>query len=219
MFKIWILGLIPVKLNSLWTYFTLAACAFAQGGPQSGRWELVVTMDKLKVPFTMELELKEGAVSGTLVNGPEKSTSTQGSFNGDKLRLAFNDATLEATLTKGSISGKYGSHAIEGGPYCTCGSEGEAGPDISGSWTFDGGRLVVERKGDDTVAHLLQPEDKTGALTGRFDGLAFLLHHFDGNRAALLEIEPQADGTLDITLKEPRAAARKFRATKAASTR
>jgi hypothetical protein len=200
-------------------FFLLATYAAAQSDPPSGRWETTIALDGLKIPFTMQLVLDKNPVSGTFVNGDERVTSSNGAFKDGVLRLNFEKSgtTLEAKITNDALKGKYGSYSLEGGVYCTCGSEGEAGPDIAGTWSIAepaGWRLVVERKGDDTFAHLLRPEDTNGVLTGRFDGLTFMLHHFDGTRASLLELEPRKDGSLDVTLKEPRAAVKKFRASK-----
>ena len=95
---------------------------------------------------------------------------------------------------------------IELNRFCTCGFVGEAGPDISGVWSIDaGGRLTVERKGDDTFATLRLPGDdrKFGTLSGRFDGVSFTLSHFAGTNAALLDAEPRKDGKLDLNLQLP----------------
>jgi hypothetical protein len=208
-------------MKFIWPYVLLAVCAAAHGETPSGRWDLTATIDKTKIPFSMELEFNGGTVSGTFTNGPDKVSSTRGTLSGETLRLTFqpDDKLFEAKITRGNLNGTIGGYTVEGAPYCTCASEGEAGPDISGSWTLSApdaatSSLVIQRKGEDTIANLFRPDDKNGALTGRFDGLAFMLHHFDGVRASLLEIEPQPDGSLDVTIREPRAAAKKFRAVK-----
>lgn len=212
-------------------YLLIAACAAAQAETPSGRWDAIIVLDDLKIPFSMQLDPSQNAVSGTFVNGDEKASSGAGSFTGEALILPFPqyNTTLEAKVSNGALKGKYGGAAfgnfdVEGGAYCTCASEGEAGPDISGTWTLSAPgstqptewRLVIQRKGDDTIAHLLHPEDTHGALTGRFDGLTFILHHFDGVRASLLELEPGKDGSLEATVKAPHAAVKKFHATKTA---
>jgi hypothetical protein len=212
-------------------YLLVAACAAAQSEAPAGRWDATIVMGDLKIPFSMQLDPSENAISGTFVNGDEKTSSSAGSFSGDALRLPFPqyNTTLEAQIVNGGLKGKYGGAAfghfdVEGGAYCTCASEGEAGPDISGKWTLTAvgatasraWQVVVLRKGDDTVAHILRPDDTNGALTGRFDGLTFMLHHFDGARGSLLELEPRPDGALELVLKEPGAAVKKFRAAKVA---
>jgi hypothetical protein len=210
-----------MKLLSLFSLITVAA--WGQPDVATERWDGSIVLDGLKVPFTMQLGLDQNAVSGAFVNGEERTPATSGTLAGGQLRLQFQQygTVLEAAILKSGLSGtysgaKFGTHNVEGDKYCTCGSEGEAGPDISGAWKVAGAsgawRLQIQRKGEDTIAHLLRPEDANGALTGRFDGLAFQLHHFDGQRAALLEIEPRKDGTLALMLKEPRGGTKELRA-------
>jgi hypothetical protein len=204
-----------------------AASASAQSQPSSGRWDGTIVLGDLKVPFSMQLDFNRDAVSGTFINGEERVSATQGSLSGDILRLTFQqyESTLEAKIANSSLKGNYGgarfgSYGVEGWLYCACGAVGEAGADISGAWALTElgaalstpSRLVVQRKGSDTIVHLLHPEDTNGELTGLFDGLSFMLHHFDGVRASLLELEPRPDGTLDVTLREPRATVKKFHA-------
>jgi hypothetical protein len=55
-----------------------------------------------------------------------------------------------------------------------------------------------------------------GPFSGRFDGVAFNLRYFDGLRAALLEIEPQKDQGLKVTITEPAKDTVKFTAHRAA---
>jgi len=40
-------------------------------------------------------------------------------------------------------------------------------------------------------------------MTGRYDGLTFQLHYFDGARAAVLELEERKDGGLNVVWMEP----------------
>jgi hypothetical protein len=211
-------------------FLMLASVAAAQTQPASGRWDGSITIDDLKLPFSIDLDLNPDAVSGTFVNGAEKVRSTAGTFKDGILRLTFQQhgTGLEASIVNGRLSGTYGGvdfgrYAVDAGPFCTCAVVGEAGPDISGTWTLHGqtpeisatGRLEIERRGNDTVARILDPEDTNGELTGLFDGLAFLLHHFDGARASRLELEPRPNGTLEGLLKERGRPSKKFYAARA----
>jgi len=83
--------------------------------------------------------------------------------------------------------------------FCSCASEGDAGPDISGTWEAPDSiwRLTIRRQCDDTLATVSRPSGELGPLAGRSDGLTFMLHYFDGVRAAVLEIERRKDGGLD----------------------
>ncbi len=209
-------------------FFILTASeVMAQSQPTSGRWDGTIVLRDLKVPFSMQLDFTQNNVSGAFVNGEEKVSSTQGTLGGGVLRLTFQqyDTMLEANVGLGGLNGEYGGarfgkYGVQAGPYCTCAVAGEAGPDISGTWlvgetgvaSSTPSRLVIQRKGSDTNVHFLRPEDANGELTGLFDGLSFLLHHFDGARASLMELEPRPDGTLDVTLREPGAVVKKFHA-------
>jgi hypothetical protein len=59
---------------------------------------------------------------------------------------------------------------------------------------------------------LVRPEDELGPLSGRFDGVTFMPHYFDGTRGAALELGPHKDGGLDVVLREPGKDVRKRKA-------
>jgi hypothetical protein len=189
-----------------------------------GRWDGTITYGALKVPFRIDFEPGGKTLRGSFVNGDARLASTEGSFEAGAVRLTFGAAgpRLEAKLTDGQLAGMIGSGGQEMRPFtatkfCTCGSEGEAGPDISGTWEApdSGLRLTIRRKGDDTLAAVSRPGGELGPLAGRFDGAAFSLHYFDGVRAAVLEIEEGKGGVLDLKFSEPGAGAKKYRAVKA----
>ena len=118
------------------------------------------------------------------------------------MRILSQVLTLRADRQFKGTYGRGGQdmHPVTASKFCACGSEGEAGPDISGTWEVpdSGWRLTIRRKGDDTLATVSRPNGELGPIAGRFDGFAFLLHYFDGARAALLEIEQRKDGGLDL---------------------
>ena len=194
----------------------------------SGRWDATITIGGLKVPFTMHLETNGAAISGVVVNGDVRIRSTTGSFDGNMVRLEFEQsgARLEATSVDGGLKGTFGSakngmHPFQATLFCTCGFLGEAGPDIMGAWEVpdDRLRLSIRRNGDDTLATVERGAEQIGPLSGRFNGAFFELSYFDGSRAALLEIEPRKDSGLDLTLMEPGVAAKKMKAVRVRSDR
>jgi len=198
----------------------LAAVSSSAQAP-SGRWDGTVQFGSLKVPFRIDFEGNTTTFKGSLVNGDAMTPSTSGSFSDGKLLLTFDrsGAKLEATLAdgelKGDIKSASGTHPFTASRFCTCGFEGEAGPDIAGTWEVPnaGWRLQTRRSGEDTfttVAH--SDSEEPGPLSGRFDGLVFSLHYFDGNRAAMLEIEPNKSGGLDLVWTEPGKDAKKLKA-------
>jgi hypothetical protein len=208
--------------NMLMMVSLAVACGWAQA--PDGRWDGTITFGALKVPVTIHFEHDGKTLTGSFVNGDTRVSSTAGSFEAGTVRLTFgaSSARLEATLEDGQLKGVYGSggqdmHPFTASKYCTCGIEGDAGPDISGTWEAPDSdwRLTIRRKGDDTLAIVSRPSGELGPLAGRFDGLTFMLHYFDGVRAAVLEIEQRKDGGLDLKFKEPGTDVKKYRAVQA----
>lgn len=206
-------------LNML-TMFSLAvACGWTQ--TLDGRWDGTISYGSLKVPVTIHFETNGKTLKGSFVNGDTRISSTEGSFEAGSVRLSFgaSGTRLEATLEDGQLKGAYGSsgqdmHPFTASIFCSCAPEGDAGPDISGTWEApdSGWRLAIRRKGDDTLATISRPSGELGPLIGRFDGLIFMLHYFDGVRAAALEIEQRKDGGLDLRFTEPGTEVKKYRA-------
>lgn len=202
---------------------TMVSLAVALAQLPDGRWDGTITYGTLNVPFTIYFEHNGKGLTGSFVNGDTRVSSTEGSFEGGSVRLTFGAAgtRLDATLSDGQLKGTYGNgqdlHSFTASKFCACGPEGEAGPDISGTWEvpdFNLG-LTIRRKGDDTFATVSRPGGELGPLAGRFDGLTFTLQYFDGVRAALLEIEQRKDGGLDLKLTEPGTEVKRYRAVRA----
>src|SRR5262245_23997538 len=204
----------------------MVSLAVASGWAQApdGRWDGTITYGALKVPFTIHFESNGGTLTGAFVNGDSRVSSTAGSFEAGAVRLTFgaSGARLEATLEDGQLKGTYGTggqdmHPFTASMFCSCGFEGDAGPDISGTWEAPDSelRLTIRRKGDDTIATVSRPSGELGPLAGRFDGFTFMLHHFDGARAAVLEIEERKGGGLDLKFTEPGAGVKRYRAVQA----
>lgn len=198
-----------------------AICGRAQ--ELDGRWDGKVTYGALEIPFTIHFEPNGKTLKGSLVNGDTRVSSTEGSFEAGTLRLTFgaSGARLEAKLVNGQLKGIVGSgeqmRPFTASQFCSCAPEGEAGQDISGTWEVPDSdlRLTIRRKDEDTFATVSRPSGDLGPLAGRSDGLTFVLHYFDGIRAALLEIELRKGGGLDLKLTEPGAEVKKYRAVQA----
>jgi hypothetical protein len=198
-----------------------AICGRAQ--ELDGRWDGKVIYGALEVPFTIHFEPNGKTLRGFLVNGDTRVLSTEGSYEAGTLRLTFgvSGARLEAKLVNGQLKGTVGNgdkmRPFTASQFCSCAPEGEAGPDISGTWevTDSDLRLTIQRKDEDTFATISRPNGELGPLGGRSDGLTFMLHYFDGVRAALLEIEPRKDGGLDLKFTEPGTDVKKYLAVQA----
>jgi len=209
-------------LNMLAMVSLAEVCGWAQA--PDGRWDGKVNYGTLDVPFTIHFEPSGKMIKGSLLNGDTRVSSTEGSFEAGTLRLTFGatGTRLEAKLEDGELKGTIGSgeqmRPFTASQFCSCAPEGEAGPDISGTWEVPDAslRLTIRRKGEDTFATVSRPSGELGPLAGRSDGLTFSLHYFDGVRAAVLEIEPRKDGGLDLKFTEPETGIKKYRAVQAA---
>ncbi len=196
-------------------------CGWAQ--ELDGRWDGKVVYGTLEVPFTLHFELSGKTLKASLVNGETRVSSTEGSYEAGTLRLTFgaSGTRLEAKLANGELKGTFGTgeqmRPFTASQFCSCAPEGEAGPDISGTWEVPDSnlRLTIRRKGEDTFATVSRPSGELGPLAGRSDGLTFMLHYFDGVRAAVLEIEPRKDGGLNLKFTEPGTDVKKYRAVQA----
>jgi hypothetical protein len=207
------------RLVGIWALLCAALTA-ASAQPLTGRWDGTINIDGMKVPFSMQFDGAGQKVKGAFFKGEDRVASTEGSFNGGVLRLHFAQfgKVLDGKLVDGMLKGTYGTHPMEASAYCTCSYEGEAGPDIAGTWKIAESpeklSLTVVRKGEDTFATLVQPSGSNGPHTGRFDGLQFTLNHFDGEQASVLEIVPRKDGGLDVSWKQPSSPVKKYKAIK-----
>jgi len=192
----------------------LATAVWAQA--PAGRWDGTAVVAGLKVPLRIDFEGDGASLRASLVNGDARLRSTSGSMAGSVVRLSFDGVRLEGTIVEGQLTGSFASSKrvipFTASAYCPCGVEGEAGPDIAGVWAADDSwwRFAVKRAGDDTIVSGLE----VGPLNGRFDGIAFQLHYFDGIRAALLELEPK-DGALALVWTLPGAQPKRYRAIRA----
>lgn len=204
---------------------TIVSLAVVSGWAQEleGRWDGKVSYGALDVPFTVHFEPNGKTLKGSLVNGDTRISSTEGSFEAGTLRLTFgaSGTRLEAKLVNGQLKGTVGNgdlmRPFTASQFCSCAPEGEAGPDISGTWEIPDSnlRLTIRRKDEDTFATVLRPSGDLGPLAGRFDGATFMLHYFDGVHAAVLEIESRKDGGLDLKFMEPGVDVKKYRAVQA----
>ena len=88
----------------------------------------------------------------------------------------------------------------------------ETAPSIGGTWIVTAKstkgetawRFIVDQKGPKISATILRVDGDTGTLTGTFRDGTFVLSHFSGARPLLLEVTPNTDGTLTLSLnKQP----------------
>ncbi|HET9373119.1 MAG TPA: TlpA disulfide reductase family protein [Vicinamibacterales bacterium] len=179
----------------------------------SGRWDAIVTVNGVEVPFPFEIDVDGASATGTFFNGDRRIPSTGGRFANGVLTLSFDQyaTSLEASLTGGQLIGEYrrarGGHAFRATP-ARARPRSAIGdvPSIAGTWIVRARgskgeaawRFVVAQKNDDISATILRVDGDTGTLAGGYRDGRFVLSHFSGVRPLLLEVEPKPDGTLTL---------------------
>lgn len=195
----------------------------------NGRWDGIIQYGDYKVPFEFELSQKGHEVSASFFNGDDRVTSTSGHLSGNALSLEFDfyATHLDATVSSGAISGTYGGkrggiHAFEAKPHVALAPSKERAPQIAGVWDLPNEspkgehawQLIIRQDGARVFAAILRVDGDTGQLTGQYANGRFVLSHFDGARASVLEIEPKQDGTLDVAQLNSHGPAKHFTAVK-----
>jgi thiol-disulfide isomerase/thioredoxin len=201
-------------LLSAAAFLTLVSPGLAQN--LTGRWDGSIQFDDYRIPFPIEFSGQGANLKVSFFNGDEAVTSTSGKIDGKSVTFQFaHYATqFEGTLSEGVLHGTYGSkrngfHDLEARPHNDAAAVTVHAPDISGLWDIPNEspkgehawRLIVRQTGPEVSAAILRVDGDTGAIVGRYQDGKFVLNHFDGARAYVLEIIPQTDGALALTLK------------------
>lgn len=215
-----------------WTKFAVVAVSFTLALPAlahtlNGRWDGFVSYNGYRIPFPLELSQSGDNVSVSFFNGDDRVSSTGGRLSGKTLSVNFDHyaTRLNATYKDDVIHGTYGGarsglHEFEARPHRESPPPSVHAPEIAGVWDLPGEspkgehawRLIVRQNGASVSAAVLRVDGDTGALEGKFQNGKFLLHHFDGARASVAEITPQADGSLDVLLDGFKSSAKRFTA-------
>jgi peroxiredoxin len=204
-----------------------ALCAADLGAQASapepqGRWDAILTLGQVEIPFRLDVSGSGAQLVGTLYNGDLPQTTTSASFDGGTLTLNFDQypvrivAHLAGGLLSGTIDGRFGTEHSAGGVALTATRHVDAletndasTPSINGTWEIEhespkgekAWRFVVRQQGASVTASILRIDGDTGALVGRYRNGRFVLSHFDGTRPILAEVTLQQDGSLRITLR------------------
>ena len=205
------------------TLLALAPLSLAQSvaqQPIAGRWDATIQINGVATPFPLEISGSGANITASFFNGDDRYASTQGRFENGKLVVNWDyyAATLEATLKDGVLEGQYAGTRRMKGPFAIRATRAAAAkptavsamapsvPSIGGLWEIPNKsgkgelawRFIVQQSGTKAVATILRVDGDTGTISGTFQSGKFVLSHFDGARAHLLEITPVSDGTLDI---------------------
>jgi len=188
----------------------------------AGQWEGTVVVDRMTIPFRIDITGKANKLQGAFINGDERVTSTRGTQVKDAIEIDFDHyaeflrANVQGGELQGTIEGKFGPGPRSTLPFharrYVAQPDPPAGtvPSIGGLWEIEvqsakgepAWRLIVRQTGGDVSAAILRVDGDTGALTGRYRDGKFVLSHFSGERPYLVEATPQPDGSLAITLRD-----------------
>jgi len=195
----------------------LLVAASASAEPIAGTWNATVPYHGAILPFQMGFSGDGTSVKGWFFNGDQTLPSTGGELRDGHLVLNFDqiDTKLDATLRDGHLDGIYTASPYLGGPLDFHAMRAPAveptpidAPTIGGVWEIPvpehkgirAWNLIVHQTGPKISASILRVDGDTGAITGMYRDGKFVLSHFSGSRAALLEITPTPEGRLALTL-------------------
>ena len=184
--------------------------------PIAGRWDAVLDHAKGPIPFRLDLNGTGSEVQATLYNGSDTETTTHAVYRDGVLNLEWGQylTRIEATYRDGEFHGQIhlrGDKTPEGSGFTAVRHrepvpEREPVPKIAGAYEIalekpspkgeQAWRFLVTQQGAEATGTILRVDGDTGAMTGRFAQGKFVLSHFDGARPGLLEVTPQADGSL-----------------------
>lgn len=201
----------------------------AQAQSLNGRWDAVIQGKEGAIPFQFEIGGSPDKVEVTYFDGTAPvRASTGGEFKDNALTVDFASyaTQMNATLDGGVLRGTVGNLPFEAKRAVAKKTSAAKAPDIDGVWEipFDSNkgekawRLVVDQKQANVDATIYRIDGDTGTISGGFDGKAFNLSRFSGERANGLTITPQADGSLALVLISP-SDRREFKAMRPAAAR
>ena len=190
----------------------------------AGMWEgtVVVTTgpaDKqvqIEVPFPFEIVAAGAGYKASFLNGSQRISSTSSAIDGDKVVFTFAqyNTTLNTTFKDGVLSGEYirpkgrgAALPFRAAKAAAAAASSARAPEINGVWITQARsnkgeqawRFIADQKGNQLTATILRIDGDTGTLYGSFKDGKFVLGHFSGARPTLVEVTPNADGTLSIS--------------------
>jgi thiol-disulfide isomerase/thioredoxin len=199
-----------------------ATASFAQAKTNSinGRWDAaLVRPNGETVPFRLDISGNGNDVKGTFYNGfqPFDST-TAGSFQNGDLTLHIDHylTAIHAKLNGNELAGDVSTqnrastsaYTFKAVRHVDTKDDATGVPQIAGSYIIPldtpsakgekAFHFIVEQRGSEVAATILRVDGDTGAFTGTFHDGKWRLSHFDGSRPGVLEVTPQADGTLAV---------------------
>jgi thiol-disulfide isomerase/thioredoxin len=210
--------------------FSLISCQQKMLDPV-GTWHgYVKNPSGEEVAFTVEVKREGGQISGSLVNGEERTPSTGGSIEGKtlKLRFDFYDGELTAEVDgdemRGTFDRQWQKQTLKRELRATRQRETTLSqrtgisdsPDISGEWVLRVGDAPKQRlwratfkRGDGEVRGTIIPvSGDWGEIAGTFENNQLTLNRFDGINSRVLKVqltpEGKLEGYVDLGLFDPK---------------
>jgi thiol-disulfide isomerase/thioredoxin len=191
----------------------------------TGRWDgMGQVVQGLTVPLHLELFPADGHWKGALEDGEQKMVATEGEQSGGAVTLKFAQyaVTLRLKLENETLRGTYSkdngafAYPVELKRHLNSTLPAQNAPRIAGLWIIPtespkgehAWRLIVRQAGPSASATILRIDGDTGTLAGDYRDGSFRLSHFQDTRPAVLDITPQADGSLALKLAGPHVGAK-----------
>lgn len=203
--------------------FTLTFSACKKSANPVGVWRgFIKNNSGEEVAFTLEVKREGGNLVGSLVNGDDRTVSSGGSFEGNRLKLRYDfyDAELDATIDGDQLNGTFtrqwrkqklerklnakretgSSNAAQAAPN-TSNSSGE----ISGEWVMRVGeepklsywRAAFKQQGSRAQGTIIPLSGDWGEMIGSFENNQLTLNRFDGINCRVFKATLRSDGRLE----------------------
>ncbi|SNS40034.1 Peroxiredoxin [Granulicella rosea] len=177
-------------------------------------WRGSATVHGQQVPITLELKGSGSKLTGTLINGPERSPASTTTRAGQHITLTFADyaRTLELDEAAGALTGSFGTKTVRY-PLTLARSRSTprtpvATPQILGDWEIathsakgeSAWQLHVDQSSAGLHAVIQRIDGDTGSLFAESatDG-SVLFSHLSPAGPALYTLTPKDDGTLLVS--------------------
>ncbi len=218
-----------VSVFTIMAAVLLTACQKNNADP-AGIWRgFVKNNSGEEVAFTLEVKRDGDKIIGSLVNGNDRTTSTNGSFDGKTLQLSYDfyDAELNATIDGDELSGSFTrqwrkqslkrelSARRDGADSKPSSSSVNANADLSGEWVLRVGdapkqslwRAAFRQNGNEMTGTIIPVSGDWGELVGTFENGQLKLNRFDGINCRIFKarLTPQGtlEGIVDLGLLDP----------------
>jgi thiol-disulfide isomerase/thioredoxin len=209
----WIQRIFPLVLTLGAAAIVPAQATQASADSPDGVWIGYAQQNGQQVPFRLEISGTGDQVTGTLINGEQKSPSSSGSYADGRLVLHFDYYAniFDATVKDGALTGVFGRTGrllpITGRLNDALPAPSAGAPDIAGVWEVGvqqgtkgehAWKLQVRQSGAKVTAVIQRIDGDTGNLYGVWRDGQFAVSHFTAAGPSYAVLKPQSDGTLQL---------------------